>query len=262
MANNLSNQTILVTRPDPAGQTLCQLIEAAGGHAIHMPTIAIIPIRDEVAVTHGISRLGSQDWIIFISPQAVEVAMPLIKRAFPQGLSQVKCAAQGEGTAKMLEAAGLKVDIYPKQASDSEALLTLPVFLAPAGLHISIIRGEGGRELIGNTLRGRGAIVREILAYRRRLPQGNIANFLEQMKKKPLNVIVSSSFEVVQNLKKMVGETGWPYIKSVPLIVMSERVKALAEALNFETVWVVRQANFEALIDVIAQRGKAHDSGN
>lgn len=256
MTINLSGQTILVTRLDPAGSLLCQEIIHAGGSAIHLPTISIAPPSDKTALREGIACLGDQDWLIFISPQAVYQAATALRQTWPNLPSRVKFAAQGEGTALALQEMHFPVALYPTGIMDSEALLALSAFKDVKGQKIAVLRGEGGRALIGKTLAARGAKVMEVLVYKRELPQVDISTYLNKMQTTPLNVIVSSSFESIHNLKIMIGAKGWSLIQHVPVIVMSERVKKLTEALDFKTVWVIPAKNPTALLRAIAQRGK------
>jgi uroporphyrinogen-III synthase len=59
-----------------------------------------------------------------------------------------------------------------KAAFDSESVLALPAFQAPAvaGRRVLILRGDGGRDLLGDTLRARGAEVEYLTCYHRNGP--------------------------------------------------------------------------------------------
>ena len=61
--------------------------------------------------------------------------------------------------------------ISPASGADSEALLATPALGDVAGRRIAILRGDGGRALLGETFVARGAQVEYITCYRRLLPK-------------------------------------------------------------------------------------------
>jgi uroporphyrinogen-III synthase len=242
---------ILVTRPEPQGSELCKVLMAMGAHATHLPTLAFAPPSDQQAYEAAIAALGEQDMLIFISPQAVYSSIPDIRRRWPQFPSSLRFAAVGEGTAQALHEAGYVATLYPAIERNSEGLLALPEFQSIVGMKIAIIRGEGGRELIDKTLALRGAHVLPVLAYQRILPPIHMGPMLEAVKQQALDVIVCTSFQGVKNLKLLFGDAGWPYIRAVPLLVMSERIKRLAQDLGFQTIWVTTHASSEAILQAL-----------
>lgn len=244
---------VLVTRPDPAGSELCEKLEEAGDAAIHLPTIEIISVNNASTI-NTIKQLGEQDWIIFISPQAVYSSVPTIRAHWPNFPPNVQFAAIGEGTAVALKHAGYNIHAYPKTSWNSEGLLELPVFHAVTGKKITIVKGEGGRTHLAEVLSQRGAQVLPLVAYRRAFPQVNMQPYLEQVKEKKIDVIVGASFEAIRNLKELFGIDGWPFIRSIPLIVVSERIKILAQHLGFQTIWVAKNASHTAILMCVKKR--------
>ena len=251
MPGMLSGLTVMVTRPAPAGATLCELIKTAGGDAIYFPTIAFAP-ADEKNFAAAVTKLGEQDWLIFISPQAVYASIPAIRRAWPHLPPQVKLAAVGAGTAQALHEAGYQVSVYPDTEWNSEGLLALPAFQHAAGQKIAIIRGEGGRELIDQQLTERGAQVLHVIAYQRVLPDADVTLILPLLNEHNIDRIICGSYTSVQNLKILLGEPAWPDLRSIPLIVMSARIKMLANNLGFQTIWVAQNAGHAAVIEMLS----------
>lgn len=242
MANTLINKTVLITRPDPGGKDLCAFLTDQGIEAIHFPTIQFAPPLDEAALLAALETLPQQAWLIFISPQAVYATASKLLPLPPH----VKVAAVGAGTAKALAQAGISVSLYPQDEWGSAGLLDLPAMQSVAGLNIAIIRGEGGRELLANTLIERGAKVTHVIAYRRVLPYP-VPSFSERT----VDAIVCTSFEAVQNLKKLMANQHWQTIQKTPLIVVSERIKLLARNLDFQTIWVARNASHAAILQAL-----------
>lgn len=251
----LRNLTILVTRPEPQCTELCREINTMGGRAIAFPTIAFAPPPDIQAFQAAIQQLGNQTWIIFISPQAVVASVPAIRQTWSTLPPTVQFAAIGAGTAKSLIAAGYQSAIQPDTEWSSEGLLAMPDFQQVQGMSIAVVRGVGGREMIDRELRLRGAQVLPVIAYQRIVPDIDLTPCLNALQAKQIDMIVCTSFESVNNLKNMLGDAAWPLLEKIPLIVMSERVKLLAEALGFRTIWVTRGASQAAIVELIAERG-------
>lgn len=253
MNKALSGLHVLVTRPDPAGSVLCQKIIALGGKALHYPTLAFAPPNNTAALKAALTALPKQDWLIFISPQAVAAALPMLNR---DALKSVKLACVGGATAQALMAAGWTVAATPDTDWSSEGLLQLPAFQAPRGLRVAVMRGEGGREKIDHVLAHRGAHVLPVKLYQRVLPtvsdekQAAITHALQDG---CVNVILGASFLSVQHLKTLVGVSLWPLLKTIPLIVMSHRIETLVRALGFTEVQVSEAASEAAIIQLLVK---------
>lgn len=243
---------ILVTRPEPQAAELCHLIRERGDQATPFPTIAFAPPPDQHAFLAGIQTLNKQDWLIFISPQSVRASIAYIP-ALP---STVKIAAVGAGTAKALNAAGYTHILHPVAEWHSEGLLDLPALQSVANKKIAIIRGSGGRELIDKQLAERGAQITTIIAYERVLPVIDAQPCLNLLRQREIDSIVCTSFDGVRNLKILLGETAWPQLQTIPIIVMSDRVKMLARDLGFQTIWVTQNASQAAILDLLAEKRK------
>ena len=248
---DLQDLHIMVTRPDPAGSMFCAWIEKQGGRATHLPTIAIVSLSDSQAFVDALSFLAEQDWLIFISPQAVYQSIPAIRKRWPHLSTQAKFVAVGGGTAKALSDIGYPVDLQPETDWSSEGLLQLPLFQSLLNQKIAIIRGAGGRELLEKELRSRGGKILSVMAYERTLPLLTMKPYLALLQDKMIDLVIGTSGEGIQNLKILIGKDGFHSLKKVPLLVVSERIKRLAQDLGFQTIWVARQAGNEAIAECI-----------
>ncbi|KAF4530946.1 hypothetical protein B566_EDAN018980, partial [Ephemera danica] len=139
-----------------------------------------------------IARLDTFDLAVFVSPNAVHRVMPLITKAevLP---AQLQFAVVGKGSARALQEYGIRESIVPSSRSDSEALLELDAFRQMQGKRVVIFRGDTGRELLGETLTQRGAVVEYVACYRRVRPQTDLAALLASQANEIHAVIVTSS---------------------------------------------------------------------
>lgn len=233
----LKGKDIVVTRPVHQSQALARLIKNAGGRPILFPAIEIRDVEDLAPFTRLIDRLDEYDLAIFVSPNAVERAMTLIsaRRKFPHRL---QVATVGGGSARALERFGMTGVVAPQSRYDSEGFLDLPAFAAKSGRRVVIFRGQGGRELLGETLSERGAVVEYAECYRRVKPDLDAAPLLQAWSGKGIDAITVTSSEGLRNFAEMVGPAGRERLLGTPLFVPHPRIAEAAHGLGVRKVIV------------------------
>ncbi|MBX9812571.1 MAG: uroporphyrinogen-III synthase [Burkholderiales bacterium] len=231
----LAGRGIVITRPAHQAQPLVDLIRAAGGNPILFPVLEILDAEDLKPLHALIDRLDEFDFAIFISPNAVNKAMNLItaRRALPAGL---RIAAIGHGSVKELRHFGVTDAIAPSRKFDSEALLELPELQDVAGKRIVIFRGDGGRELLGDTLAARGARVEYAECYRRGKPNLDTAPLMKAWARNELHAITVTSSEGLRNLFDMIGKLGQTWLRKTPLFAPHPRIAETARELGLTAV--------------------------
>ena len=209
---DLQGAGILVTRPAHQAADLCAMIESHNGVAVGFPAMRIQPACHEDRVK-GILQ-GAAGIMIFVSPNAVGYALQLLPdAALPP---QLTLGAVGKGTARALQEAGYRIDLLPTEQYDSEGLLALPALQDVAGKQVVIVRGVGGRPVLGNKLRERGAEVVYAEVYRRACPDADPSHLLERWER-DLDLVTTTSNEILLYLKRILGQKGWPLFKQTPL---------------------------------------------
>jgi uroporphyrinogen-III synthase len=227
----LAGLNIVVTRPREQAVSLQQRITQLGGNVLLFPLLEISPAPDQQALQNAVQRLPGYDLLIFISPNAVRYGMAALRAHgdLPPGL---RCAAVGQGSAQALRDAGVSEIIAPHGQSDSEALLALPQLQAVSGWKIAILRGDGGRELLRDTLRARGAEVEYITCYQRSKPQQDMTTLLDAQP----HAITLSSSEALGYLGELLDSAARERLAAVPLFVPHARIAAAAHAQGWSTV--------------------------
>ncbi|MDH3325617.1 MAG: uroporphyrinogen-III synthase [Gammaproteobacteria bacterium] len=244
---------VLITRPEHQADDLCQSIESLGGTAIRFPVLQIEDIDDTTLFYSQIDRLDTFDIAIFISPNAVNKAISLV-RARKKWPDNVKIAAVGKTSAKALDRLGLIADIFPSKKFNSEALLSLDEMQDVSGKNIIIFRGDGGRELLAETLKSRGATVEYAECYKRSKPKTDVSALLKHWARGEVNIIVTTSNEGLHNLYDMVGQLGRQWLTKSPVIVISDRGADLAMQLGFKHRPIVSSlASDEAIVNTLVQ---------
>ena len=240
----LAGRSIVVTRPREQAATLAQRITTLGGKVILFPLLEIEPVSDTRPLHELVARLSDFDLAIFISPNAVRYGMAAIE-TLPANL---RVATIGSSSAQALRDAGAKEVISPQPRSDSEALLTLPQLQNVRGEKIVIFRGDGGRELLGDTLKTRGASVEYVTCYHRSKSQQDIGTLLSH---KPDAITLSSS-EALGYLWDMLDETGRQQVSSVPLFVPHARIAEKARQQGWKKVFQTAGSDDEVASGLVA----------
>jgi uroporphyrinogen-III synthase len=234
----LAGLSIVVTRPREQAAGLAQRIEQLGGKPLLFPLLEIEAVRDAQALREQLSHLKRIDLAIFISPNAVRYGMAAM-RAAGEIPAALKFAAVGQGSAKALRAEGIERVIVPAEHFDSEGLLALPELQQIAGLRVMILRGDGGRELLGDTLKARGATVEYVTCYLRSKARLDTP---ELLKAAPDALTVTSS-EAQDCLWHELGEAGRTSLAAVPLFVPHVRIAEAARHQGWQQVIVTESGD-------------------
>ncbi len=253
MSDELRGKKILVTRPLHQAEPLCHMIEQASGTAIRLPMLEIQPAKPDPEIERKLSEIPRCDAVVFVSRNAVNSARKLLGDDL--GCIRDKTVfAVGRSTADALKAVGVDEVIYPVEGSDSESLLALPLLQAPnvRNKKIVIIRGQGGREMLAESLRQRGAKVEYVEVYRR-VPTVYDRETLARLwhEQRP-DLIVISSGEGLQNLFDMVTSEWKQELITTPLVVLGRRMAEQAESIGFTGGMVLAdEASDEGLMKAI-----------
>lgn len=243
MPVSLAGLRVVITRPAGQASELQDRLIRAGARPLLFPLLAIDGPADPDAARAALARPGDYDLLIFISPNAVRYGLEQLSAPLPDN---ILLACVGHGTARTLEQlAGRRPNLLPQQGYDSEALLAQPALQADqvAGRRILIVRGEGGREQLAETLRARGAQVGYAEVYRRARPDSDPEILLGPLRRGEIDIISVTSREALDNLLE-VGKQERETLQRIPLVVFHQRI---AEA--------ARQHGFHGPLLVCAQPG-------
>lgn len=225
----LDGLNILITRPRDQAASLAQGVEQAGGKALLFPLLDIVPVPDAAELNNQLAHLDQYQLAIFISPNAVQYGMTALKAAGPLP-PQLRIAAVGQGSARALHAMGIPAVIAPRDRFDSEALLALPELQEVTGWKVIIFRGNGGRELLGDTLKARGATVGYATCYHRLKPAVDLNALLAAQP----DALTLTSSEALLHLWDAAPVALRPRLTALPLFAPHERIAALARSLGWQ----------------------------
>lgn len=245
----LQSRSVLVTRPAGQAAGFCRLITDAGGEAVRFPVIEIQPLSLHDQQAEQLKNWRQFDLAVFISANAVQYALAYINN---RGAAP-SIAAVGAKTAQALIEAGYKVDLVPKAGFNSEALLALPELQALNGKRVLLLKGEGGRDLLTQTLSQRGAEVVELALYQRGLPKARTEELNQRGRQGSIHLVAVTSVDILSNLQKLLGVEGQGWLKQTPLLAGSTRIAKQARSEGFRQIIVASDPSDESMFSAVLQ---------
>ena len=251
---------VWVTRPVGQARALMASLSAEGWTPVHLPLLAIDPLDPlPLAQRQRVRDLDRYAHLIFVSANAARVGLARIQDHWPRFPAPPRYWAVGRSTAQVLEAAGLDVE-RPERDMSSEGLLALPGLRQVRGQRALIVRGEGGRRLIAETLRARGARVDCLCCYRRVPVSHRADDVVARVASAPADLIMISSGEGLQLLSDLLRPREHTTLAAITLLVPSPRVAERARGLGWQQVELTDNASDAAML-AAAQRWQAAHSG-
>lgn len=186
---------------------------------------------------------------IFTSPAAVRFAARL--QPLRRSPAALWCAV-GAGTAAALRRAGVEGVLHPRQRMDSEGLMALEPLRAIAGRAVGLITAPGGRGVLLEQLRQRGARVARADVYRRE-PARIAPHRLAALDALPRRTaILISSAEALVTLWNRLDPTRRERLARALAIVSSARLEKLARQKGFGTIRQADSAQPQAMVSALA----------
>ena len=243
---------VLVTRAAHQNQGFVDALINAGHQPIIMPVLAITKLH-ELQPNYW-QRLQEQwqqsfDKAIFVSANAANIACELM----PQPLS-ADYFAIGSNTATIIKSylsrhnANQTITIAPPPYR-TESLLTLEELSQLKQQRIIIFSGLGGRPLLQEQLKLRGADVHLCELYKR-VEATELRTTLQQLTLIP-QVLTAMSVDTLTLLHKALVATGLQSWLSIPIIVASPRVGEVAAQIGFQRVIDIQYPNAQQLVAAI-----------
>ena len=254
MGSSLSGINVLVTRPYPQHLTFCSAIKDLKGNAIHFPLIKVEAIdNDEKTkiVNSKIQNLDNFNILIFISTNAVQFGAERINSYWPQFPVGIDVIAVGPSTARKVCSELSCPVIHSELGASSEDLLELNELKEIEDKKIAIFRGDGGRELLAESLTARKAQVDYIEVYKRTAVNYSKDELRDLINTNSINVYSVTSGESLNRLYELIS--GSTDLLRIPLVVPSARVAELAEQKGFAIVKNADGADVDASINALQE---------
>lgn len=231
---------VIVTRPQPQASLWVARLQALGLRARALPLLSIAQAPRPDEVERAWQALPRHALVMFVSPNAVERFFALKPVGQPPWPAGTWAGSTGPGTEAALLGHGVPphaVVTPPAQAGqfDAEALWReLRPMRDWSDASVLVVRGEGGRDWLADTLTAAGARVEFLAAYRRGPPvldDADIAWVRAALREPQSYVWHFSSSEAIGHLRHLLPDADWTGAQAVathPRIVETARQLGLA----------------------------------
>ncbi len=240
----------LVTRPQHQSQALTERLAQAGWDSIVFPAIEIHATAPTPMLRQLAQRLKTFDIALFVSRNAVDYAFDYLQAdEIPPAL---QLGVIGKGSWQALQQQGVASSIIPADSYNSEGLLAAAALQQVAGKRIIIFRGQQGRNLLGDTLRERGAQVEYQEVYQRHVPQYP-SGYLEQLTHQRFpQMAIFTSAEGLCNTVQIISAEMAHRLRRTPWLLISERMRETALDLGHNAdIIIAIKASDEGIVEAI-----------
>lgn len=200
----LSGRQVAITRARSQAGSFARRIEDLGGGVIEFPTIEILAPESYDPLDKAIEAIATYHWIIFTSINGVKhFWLRFQHRKRPvRDLKGIRIAAIGPETARALEAIDLRADLVPREYQ-AEAILEALKPDELRGKKILLPRAAQARDILPETLRGWGAEVDVVEAYRTIAGRADAASLKTLLRAKKVDVITFTSSSTVHHFVRL-----------------------------------------------------------
>lgn len=243
---------VVVTRPLAQAKPLNDALMHLGVTPVPLP---LLQIRSVVlsgdAIQTALSQIATAHYVIITSANVIAHCPP----ALIQALKNTLIITMGQTTSDSLAPFGLSVAFTPPPGTTSESLLEAPLFAVGhvRDKPIVLLTGVGGRTVLQDVLTERGARVHTVRCYEALAPtQLDVASQCAQWQQAgdPLCFVITS-LHILNNLVALTPPDALAWLRTQPLIVVSDRIKDAAVRLGFEQILVSGSADVQGLLTAI-----------
>ncbi len=240
----LFGKKIVVTRTREQASVLTRRLAEQGADVIEFPTIRIHPKEDTRAIDEAIAKIGSFDWIIFTSQNAVGIFFGRLKASGrdARALAKSRIAAIGPATAKELGRYSIIPDLVPEEFV-AEGILEAMKGSGLTGKRILLPCAAEARPKLADELRAMGAEVERIHIYDTVVPDDINTDLLDAVRAADMVTFTSSS--TANNFFSIVGSTGARLACIGPVTADAVRGK------GYEPAIVAKEYTIDGLVDEI-----------
>ena len=245
----LFGKRIVVTRATQQAQSLTDKLRELGADVVEMPATQIARL-DLTPLREAIHRLGTFDWLILTSQNAVAIFWEQLlgEGRDARALAGVKIAAVGPATAGALLEHGITVDVIPERFVAEGLLDQLRAREDVAQSRILYVTAEGARDVLPRGLRELNASVTVIEAYRSIADGEGADKLAKALEADRIDLVTFTSGSAVRGYVDAVGSD---LAQKVPAASMGEQTSAALRDAGIEVKAEAEESTLDGLVAAV-----------
>ncbi len=220
----LIDKKIIITRAQEQASEAQKIFKNNGAEVFDLPSLIIGPPDDWAPLDDALKQIYTFDWIIFSSANGVKNVEERIKQmdlSLSKISKTIKIAAVGKKTASLLSDMDATISFVPPRFVADSLVEHFPQI--QKGLKVLIPRVQtGGRSILSDSFKCKGAAVTEVAAYESSCPQVIPKQTMDALNKRTIDIIAFTSGKTVINtvslLKKYFGENWFNVIEDIKVV--------------------------------------------
>ncbi len=240
---------VLVARAAEQAGELMSALRANGLDPVPVPAIEVELVGSGAGLAEALAGIDGDAWVVVTSANGARAILEgaTVAAPLPAG---VRWAAIGRATAAVLERNGYGVSFQPGRSDSVTLASELPI---EPDDRVLVVRGDLADGELAASLRARGAIVDDVIAYRtREAPDASRALLRRAVAGGPLAAIVFTSGSTVRGLSVLARSEALD-LASVPAVCIGPGTAAAARAAGFAVAGVAAQPGAAALASTTAR---------
>jgi len=221
---SLIDKKIIITRAQEQTSEAREIFRNNGAEVFDLPSLLIGPPDDWGPLDEALQEIYTFDWIIFSSANGVrnvEERMKSIGLSLAKISKTIKIAAVGRKTASLLSEINAKISFVPPDFVADSLVENFPQ--NEKGLKLFIPRVQtGGRSILSDSFKLKGAEVTEVAAYESSCPQDIPQKTIDALNSGKIDIIAFTSGKTVINtvslLKKYFGENWLKLLEKIKIV--------------------------------------------
>ncbi|MGH9679449.1 MAG: uroporphyrinogen-III synthase, partial [Candidatus Acidiferrales bacterium] len=201
----LEGKRIVITRALEQAHALKERLEVLGATVLLLPAVSFLEPADTAELDRAIRSLGTFDWILFTSANAVRFFSSRCRKldVVPGDIRTLRLAAVGPATATAVAAEGFSIDFVAQEFQGPALAREMGEELS--GKRALLPRSDRAGRDLPKALREAGAEVTEVTAYRTGGIGPAVPGVLEGVREARVDVVSFFSPSAVENLRTALG---------------------------------------------------------
>lgn len=247
----LAGKKIVLTRPKELVSTLSEKLKNKGAEVLELPTVRIVPIKENEELRNALKQLEQYQWLVFTSPSGADVFFSSMReeRVDIRKLANIKVAAIGEGTKKKVEDRGVLVDLLP-EVYDGKSLGEAIRRNCTDGDRILLPRASiGNNELIDELAKNPNLKISDIPTYDTVYQKPEIIKLKEEFELGNIDLAVFTSKSTVKGFVEAANGLDYSLVNAVCIGIQTQ---AEAEKYKMKTI-TAKKATIDSLVEAVEE---------